>query len=64
MSLLTLSLSLRPQSAAADLEPYALMQAWLTGMDQDVSAQADPSGYGDPEYDVGFKLRKLKVEFR
>ena len=48
---------------AADLEPALLTQVWLTAFDQDVSEQSDPAGYGDPEDDQGFKLRRARVGF-
>ncbi len=43
--------------------PYLLVQSWATVFDQDESALADPSGYGDPEDDVGFKIRRARAGF-
>ncbi|MCB9758830.1 MAG: hypothetical protein H6739_03240 [Alphaproteobacteria bacterium] len=44
-------------------DPYLLAQVWATVYDMDVAAQADPAGYGDPEDDPGFKLRRARVGF-
>lgn len=44
-------------------EPYLLVQTWATVFDQDESTLADPSGYGDPEDDVGFKIRRARAGF-
>ena len=43
--------------------PYLLVQSWATLYDQDESTLADPSGYGDPEDDIGFKLRRARAGF-
>ncbi len=51
-------------AAAQDLEPSLLTQVWVTAYDQDVSEQADPAGYGDPEDDQGFKLRRARAGFQ
>jgi len=59
ISTLLLSSSL----TAAELEPTLLTQVWLTAFDQDVSEQSDPAGYGDPEDDQGFKLRRARAGF-
>jgi len=48
---------------AQDLDPTLLTQIWVTAFDQDVSEQADPAGYGDPEDDQGFKLRRARAGF-
>ena len=45
----------------ATFEPEALLQVWGTVMDQDLDPQADPAGYGDPEDDPGFKIRRARV---
>jgi len=42
-------------------EPSVLVQGWATVMDQDVDPLLDPAGYGDPEDDVGFKLRRARI---
>ena len=38
-----------------------LAQTWVTVLDEDQSPVADPGGYGDPEDDTGFKLRRVRV---
>lgn len=43
------------------VEPVALLQVWGTAMDQDTDAQADATGYGDPEDDPGIKLKRLRL---
>lgn len=45
-------------------QPYGLVQAWLTVYDQDGDPQADPAAYGDPEDDMGFKLRRARLGFQ
>ncbi len=42
-------------------EPVALVQIWATAWDQDLDPQADPAGYGDPEDDPGFKIRRARL---
>jgi hypothetical protein len=42
-------------------ELVALLQIWGTAWDMDEDPQADPATYGDPEDDVGFKLRRARV---
>lgn len=56
-----LLLALLAPAHAAELEPYVMGQVWTTLYDQDVSAQADSAGYGDPEDDPGFKLRRARL---
>ncbi|MCB9744836.1 MAG: hypothetical protein H6741_03905 [Alphaproteobacteria bacterium] len=68
LALVLLSTALADDASAEaevrpSFEPYLLAQTWFTVYDQDVSAQADPSGYGDPEDDVGFKIRRARVGF-
>jgi len=46
---------------AAEFEPSLLAQVWATAYDQDEEAQSDPAGYGDPEDDPGFKVRRARV---
>ena len=46
---------------APELNPFILGQVWGTAWDQDLSSQADPTGYGDPEDDPGFKVRRARV---
>jgi hypothetical protein len=65
--MLSLLLALAAPAHAADTEgltPYLRAQVWATAYDQDVEPQADPSGYGDPEDDLGFKLRRLRFGFQ
>ena len=67
--LLLLSLSAQAESAATATEamsvpapaPYALIQSWVTLYDQDLDPLVDPAGYGDPEDDPGFKLRRVRL---
>jgi len=67
--LLLLSLSAHAESDAAAKDamsvpapkPYALIQSWITLHDQDVDPLVDPAGYGDPEDDPGFKLRRVRL---
>lgn len=44
-----------------ELNPWVLGQVWTTVYDQDVQDAADPAGYGDPEDDIGFKVRRARV---
>ena len=44
-------------------KPMLLMQTWATILDQDQDVVADPGGYGDPEDDPGFKLRRVRMGF-
>lgn len=51
-------------SAFADdqvFTPEVLLQVWGTAFDQDLDSQADPAGYGDPEDDPGFKIRRARI---
>jgi len=61
--MLPLLLALAAPANAEGLEPYLRGQVWATAYDQDQDDQADPAGYGDPEDDVGFKLRRLRFGF-
>ena len=45
----------------ATVEPVALAQIWLTAFDMDADAQADATGYGDPEDDPGLKFKRLRL---
>jgi len=38
-----------------------LIQPWFTLWDQDLDPITDPAGYGDPEDDFGFKLRRARI---
>jgi hypothetical protein len=42
-------------------EPYVLVHAWATAWDTDEDPTADPAGYGDPEDDIGFKVRRARI---
>lgn len=46
---------------APRVEPTGLLQVWATAWDQDQQDQADPAGYGDPEDDMGFKVRRGRI---
>jgi hypothetical protein len=46
---------------APALDPYLLVQVQATVYDMDENVQADSAGYGDPEDDPGFKLRRGRV---
>lgn len=53
-----------PASAYAEttaFDPVVLAQVWATAWDQDLDPQADPAGYGDPEDDAGFRIRRARV---
>jgi hypothetical protein len=41
-------------------EPYMLVQVWGTILDQDEDPMADPATYGDPEDDMGMKIRRAR----
>ncbi|MFH1463108.1 MAG: porin [Pseudomonadota bacterium] len=60
-----LALALPCTALAADapdfFQPVMLGQVWVTAWDQDRDPQADPAGYGDPEDDPGFKLRRARL---
>lgn len=43
------------------LHPVAMMQLWGTAYDMDVSTQGDSTGYGDPEDDMGVKLKRARL---
>lgn len=49
---------------AASVQPTALLQLWGTAYDMDVDPQADATGYGDPEDDMGFKVKRLRLGLR
>jgi len=44
-------------------DPYIQAHVWATLYDQDEDRTADPAGYGDPEDDSGFKIRRARVGF-
>jgi hypothetical protein len=41
--------------------PTGMIQSFFTLWDQDVDPITDPAGYGDPEDDFGFKLRRARI---
>ncbi len=57
--------TLRDVSAdgAPTITPHLLVQTWATLYDMDTADQADPAGYGDPEDDIGFKVRRARLGF-
>jgi len=52
-----------PSRDAHLANPSLLIQSWFTAWDQDQKGQTDPSGYGDPEDDAGFKVRRARAGF-
>ncbi|MBM74493.1 MAG: hypothetical protein CMK59_03760 [Proteobacteria bacterium] len=42
-------------------QPFVFFQGWGTLYDMDEDVQADPAGYGDPEDDTGFKIRRARI---
>jgi hypothetical protein len=51
------------QATAAEqpaFTPMAQLDLWATLWDQDEQDQADASGYGDPEHDPGFTIRRAR----
>ena len=42
-------------------DTVGLVQTWLTVLDQDTDAVAEPAGYGDPEDDPGVKVRRARL---
>jgi len=44
-----------------DPVPYAQIHIWATAWDQDSNPTTDPAGYGDPEDDTGFKVRRVRA---
>lgn len=57
-------LAIRPASADPRVpkpELSGLLQVWVTAYDMDEDPQADPAGYGDPEDDMGVKIRRARV---
>lgn len=62
---LTIALSIMNSALAddviADPQPFGLLHMWTTVYDMDENEVADPAGYGDPEDDIGFKLRRTRA---
>jgi len=67
LSLMSLLFVSTPAHAADDVlpapKPMLLVQTWATILDQDQTEIADPGGYGDPEDDPGFKMRRVRLGF-
>jgi hypothetical protein len=67
LSLLSLLFVSAPAHAGDEVlpapKPMLLVQTWATLMDQDQGVVADPGGYGDPEDDPGFKMRRVRMGF-
>ena len=61
LSLLLTFFNSYAQGELPEPELTAFTQGWATIYDQDESLQADPAGYGDPEDDPGFKLRRVRL---
>src|SRR5512137_2715001 len=57
----TFALPLTARADEPSFTPVALVQVWGTAWDQDLDAQADPAGYGDPEDDPGFRIRRARL---
>jgi hypothetical protein len=53
-----------PPQPATPMVPVLQLQTWFTVFDQDETPQADPGGYGDPEDDTGFAIRRARFGFR
>jgi len=53
--------ALADDSLPAWFQPTGQLQIWATVYDQDEDVQADPAGYGDPEDDPGFKIRRARL---
>ncbi len=49
--------------ASGSVHMWGQAQVWATLADQDVSLQADPASYGDPEADTGFSLARARFGF-
>jgi hypothetical protein len=50
-----------PVQAGKGPQLTGYMQIWATAWDMDEDPEADPATYGDPEDDVGFKLRRVRI---
>ncbi|MBT3223903.1 MAG: hypothetical protein HN348_32955, partial [Proteobacteria bacterium] len=46
------------------IKPQLQLQTWITPWDQDQDPQADPAGYGDPEHDPGFLIKRFRTGFK
>lgn len=65
MMFVSIALSLMSTAYAEDViaepKPFGLLHMWTTVYDMDENEVADPAGYGDPEDDIGFKLRRTRA---
>ncbi len=50
-----------PRGIWAHIRPVGLLQVWGTAYDMDQDPVADATGYGDPEDDTGFKLKRARL---
>lgn len=50
-----------PHPVWRDIRPVGLVQVWGTAYDMDEDPVADATGYGDPEDDVGFKIKRFRL---
>ncbi|MDP2315345.1 MAG: porin [Pseudomonadota bacterium] len=50
-----------PHGLWSHIRPVGLAQIWGTAWDMDENAVADATGYGDPEDDVGFKIKRFRL---
>ena len=58
---LSLMSSAYAEDVIAEPKPFGLLHMWTTVYDMDENEVADPAGYGDPEDDIGFKLRRTRA---
>jgi len=49
------------QDDGPSMRSWAYLQTWATVHDQDISDQADPASYGDPEHDPGFSIVRARL---
>ena len=50
-----------PRGIWAHIRPVGMLQLWGTAYDMDQDDVADATGYGDPEDDVGFKVKRFRL---
>ncbi len=50
-----------PRGIWSHIRPVGLLQMWGTAFDMDEDEVADSTGYGDPEDDVGFKVKRFRL---
>lgn len=56
-------LATREQRTEGTTHLWGQIQVWSTVFDQDVSAEADPATYGDPEADPGLSIHRARIGF-